>query len=136
MLFNKFGSDVPATAPAVFVSSPLPGATEMMTMFVTPPAGRFPTLIFVVPPPGSTSTTTTFVATDGPAFVTLMRFVYVAPATTVGGAMFVTWRSADAVTVVITGGVTLFVSTGSGVLLVTLAKFVSMPDTGGVTIRV
>ena len=75
VLFPKFGSYVPPTALATFVSGPAPGAREIMLMFVTPPAGKLPTLILVVPPPGNTSTTTTFVATDGPAFVTLMRFV-------------------------------------------------------------
>ena len=75
MLFNRFGSATGDPALAVFVSGPPPGATDTMLMFVTPPAGNVPTLMFVVPPPGSTSTTSTFVATLGPAFVTLITFV-------------------------------------------------------------
>ena len=75
VLFNRFGSATGDPALAVFVSGPPPGATDTMLMFVTPPAGNVPTLMFVVPPPGSTSTTSTFVATLGPAFVTLITFV-------------------------------------------------------------
>ena len=45
-------------------------------------------------------------------------------------------RSASSVTVVGTGGVTLFVGTGSGVGEPTLAKFVSEPVAGAVTVTV
>ena len=75
VLFPKFGSYVGLLALATFVSGPNPGATATITRFVTPPAARFPTLRFVVPPPGKTSTTTTLVAVEGPAFVTVIRFV-------------------------------------------------------------
>ena len=47
-----------------------------------------------------------------------------------------TARSATGVTVVVTGGVTLFVGVGSGVGEPTLAKFVSEPLAGGVTVTV
>ena len=47
-----------------------------------------------------------------------------------------TRRSARSVTVVGTGGVTLFVGTGSGVGEPTLAKFVSEPVAGAVTVTV
>ena len=45
-------------------------------------------------------------------------------------------RSATGVTVVVTGGVTLFVGVGSGVGEPTLAKFVNVPLAGGVTVTV
>src|SRR4051794_989045 len=44
--------------------------------------------------------------------------------------------SADGLTVVMTGGVMLFVSVGSGVELVTLAKFVNVPVAGARTTSV
>ena len=49
---------------------------------------------------------------------------------------FVTDTSADAPTVVMTGGVRLLVSVGSGVEFVTLAVFVSAPLVGAVTTTV
>src|SRR5476649_234226 len=115
VLFTKFGSYVPGVALAAFVNGPVPGATLTTKIFVTPPAGKNPTVRFVVPPPASTSTTTTFVATLGPAFVTVITFVYVAPATTLAGPTFVTTTSATFVTTVTTGGLVLFVGTGSPV---------------------
>ena len=45
-------------------------------------------------------------------------------------------KSANGVTVVVTGGVTLFVGVGSGVGEPTLAKFVSVPLAGAVTVTV
>ena len=56
---------------------------------------------------------------------------------TVAGATFVTWRSANGITSVITGGVTLLVvGNGSGVGEVTLAVLVSVPLAGAVTVTV
>ena len=82
------------------------------------------------------STTTTFVAVLGPAFVTLMVLVYVVPATTLPGPTFNTIMSVTGVTPVTTGGVTLFVGTGSPVGPPTFATFVKLPLTGTVTINV
>lgn len=47
-----------------------------------------------------------------------------------------TAKSTTGVTPVTTGGVTLFVGTGSPVGVFTLATFVKLPLTGAVTIRV
>src|SRR5450631_1760592 len=126
VLFNKFGSYVPAVTLAAFVNGPLPGATLTTKIFVTPPAGNVPTVMFVVPPPASTSTTTTFVATDGPAFVTVTTFVYVDPATTLPGPTFVTATSATFVTTVTTGGLT----TGGPFVGTPVATFVKDPLAG------
>ena len=49
---------------------------------------------------------------------------------------FVMATSADGLTVVMTGGVVLFVNVGSGVEFVTLAKFVNVPVGGAVTTSV
>ena len=57
-------------------------------------------------------------------------------ANTVAGPTFVIAKSATGVTVVVTGGVTLFVGVGSGVGEPPLAKFVSEPDVGAVTVNV
>src|SRR5471032_1354502 len=130
VLFTRFGSYVPVLALATFVTGPDPGATCTTKIFVTPPAGRTPIVMFVVPPPGSTSTTTTFVATLGPAFVTVITFVYVDPATTLPGPTFVTTTSATFVTTVTTGGLVLFVGTGSPVGDATTAVLVKEPPAG------
>ena len=45
-------------------------------------------------------------------------------------------KSASGVTVVVTGGVTLFVGVGSGVGEPVVAKFVNVPLAGGVTVTV
>ena len=55
---------------------------------------------------------------------------------TVAGANLLICKSASGVTVVVTGGVTLFVGTGSPVGEPTLAKFVSEPEAGAVTVTV
>ena len=52
---------------------------------------------------------------------------------TFAGATLLICKSASGVTVVVTGGVTLFVGVGSGVGEPTLAKFVSVPLAGAVT---
>ena len=57
-------------------------------------------------------------------------------ANTVAGPTFAIAKSATGVTVVVTGGVTLFVGVGSGVGEPTLAKFVSVPLAGAVTVTV
>ena len=57
-------------------------------------------------------------------------------ASTEAGPIFPTARFASDVTVVVTGGVMLFVGTGSGVGEPTLAKFVSEPVAGAVTVTV
>ena len=57
-------------------------------------------------------------------------------ASTEAGPIFPTAKFATGVTVVVTGGVTLFVGTGSGVGEPTLAKFVSEPVAGEVTVTV
>src|SRR5476651_229807 len=126
VLFNKFGSYVPGTALAAFVNGPVPGATLTTKIFVTPPAGKNPTVRFVVPPPASTSTTTTFVATLGPAFVTVITFVYVVPATTFAGPTFVNTTSATFVTTVTTGGL----NTGAPFVGTACATFVTLPPAG------
>jgi hypothetical protein len=126
VLFNKFGSYVPGVTLTTFVKGPLPGATLTTKMFVTPPAGNTPIVRFVVPPPASTSTTTTFVAVEGPAFVTVITFVYVVPATTVPGPTFVTTTSATFVTTVTTGGL----NTGGPFVGTPTATFVTLPPAG------
>jgi hypothetical protein len=82
------------------------------------------------------STTTTFVAVDGPPFVTVIVFVYVIPATTLPGPAVTTATSATGVTLVTTGGLTLFVKFGSRFVEPTLATFVIPPPAGAVTINV
>ena len=62
-----------------------------------------------------------------------MKFV---PGSTTAGAVFTRLTSASGVTVVVTGGVTLFVGTGSPVGEPTLAKFVIEPLAGAVTVTV
>ena len=62
-----------------------------------------------------------------------MKFV---PGSTDAGAVFTRLTSATGVTVVVTGGVTLFVGTGSPVGEPTLAKFVIEPLAGEVTVTV
>ena len=57
-------------------------------------------------------------------------------ASTEAGPIFPTAKFATGVTVVVTGGVTLFVGVGSGVGEPTLAKFVNVPLAGGVTVTV
>ena len=59
-----------------------------------------------------------------------MKFV---PGKTTAGAVFTRLTSATGVILVVTGGVTLFVGTGSPVGAPTLAKFVSVPLAGAVT---
>ena len=51
-------------------------------------------------PSGKVSNTTTLVALDGPAFVTVIVFVYVAPASTVAGPTFCSITSDTGVTAV------------------------------------
>src|SRR5471032_469612 len=126
VLFNRFGSYVPGVTLTTFVNGPDPGATLTTKMFVTPPAGKTPIVMFVVPPPANTSTTTTFVATLGPAFVTVITFVYVVPATTVAGPTFVTITSATFVTTVTTGGL----NTGGPFVGTPTATFVNDPLAG------
>ena len=57
-------------------------------------------------------------------------------ASTVAGPIFPTAKFATGVTVVVTGGVTLFVGVGSGVGEPVVAKFVNVPLAGGVTVTV
>ena len=57
-------------------------------------------------------------------------------ASTVAGPTFVIAKSATGVTVVVTGGVTLFVGVGSGVGEPPLAMFVIEPAVGAVTVNV
>ena len=57
-------------------------------------------------------------------------------ASTEAGPIFPTAKFASGVTVVVTGGVMLFVGVGSGVGDVTLAKFVNEPVAGAVTVTV
>ena len=57
-------------------------------------------------------------------------------ASTLAGPVLPSPTSATAVTVVMTGGVTLFVGLGSPVGVLTLATFVSEPEAGAVTVTV
>ena len=57
-------------------------------------------------------------------------------ADTVAGPTLPIAKFASGVTVVVTGGVTLFVGVGSGVGDVTFATFVSEPEAGAVTVTV
>ena len=83
------------------------------------------------------STTTTFVAVLGPAFVTLITFVYVVPATTLPGPTFNTIMSVTGVTPVTTGGMLmLLVRFGSALVEVTDAEFVILPPTDVITVKV
>src|SRR5476649_23677 len=126
VLFTRFGSPVPAVSVALFVKGPLPGALCTTKMFVPPPTGKLAIVFVTRVPSGSVSTTTTFVATDGPAFVTEITFVYTLPASTLAGPTFVTTTSATGVTAVTTGGLVLFVGLGSSTGPPTLATFVKI----------
>jgi hypothetical protein len=57
-------------------------------------------------------------------------------ANTVAGPTFPICKSASGVTLVVTGGVTLFVGFGSPVGVLTLAVFVNVPLAGAVTVTV
>ena len=57
-------------------------------------------------------------------------------ANTLAAAVLPMATSATGVTVVMTGGVTLFVKLGSAVGVLTLATFVRLPEAGAVTVKV
>ncbi len=81
---------------------------------------------------GSTSVSVTVCASLGPLFITVTVKVRFVPAITgFGDPLFVTLRSAEVVTSVLAGIDVLFVLSGSGVVLDTVAEFVTNPVAEG-----
>ena len=151
-LLVNVGSGVELVTLAVFVSEPLAGARTTTVKLVNVPlasvamVGQVTMPALVVPPPlaltnvpvlGNVSDTMTLVAVEGPAFVTMTVYVKFCAAVTRLVADLVMDTSANGLTVVMTGGVRLFVGVGSGVEFVTAAKLVSdAPNVGAVTTSV
>jgi hypothetical protein len=149
-LFVLFGSPVGELTLATFVNEPLAGAVTVTVTLLTWPLANVPKLqltrpLLFNPPPvaltkvtlaGNVSVTTTPLALDGPKFVTEIVYVRLLLARTFAAAVFPIATSATGVTVVMTGGVTLFVLFGSPVGELTLATFVNEPLAGAVTVTV
>jgi hypothetical protein len=149
-LFVEFGSTVGELALAVLVSVPLAGAVTVTVTLLTWPPAKMPNvqlttpLVFIPLPladtkvtvAGNVSVTTTPLALDGPKFVTDIVYTRLLVAGTVAEPVLPRPTSAAAVTVVMTGTVTLFVLLGSTVGELALAVFVSEPPAGAVTVTV
>ena len=97
---------------------------------------QLPLALTKLTPAGKASVTVTLLALLGPRFVTLIWYTKLLVAGTVPEALFPIARSNTGVTVVVTGGVTLFVGFGSFGSGPTLARLVRLPLTGAVTVSV
>jgi hypothetical protein len=129
---------------------PLAGALTVTVTLLTWPLAKVPKLqlttpLVLIPLPladtkvtvtGRVSVTTTLLALDGPKFVTDIVYTRLLVAGTLAAPVLPRPTSAAAVTVVMTGAVTLFVLFGSTVGELALAVFVSVPLAGAVTVTV
>jgi len=146
-LFVGFGSITDEPASAILVNTPSTDAVTVTVTLVAVAAPRAPRFQVTMPelftplldaltyvnPAGNESVATTPVAVEGPKFVTMIVYAKVPPTAEPVGPVFIAAKSANGVTVVTTGGVTLLVKFGSGVGDVTLAVLVSEPLVGAVT---
>jgi hypothetical protein len=149
-LFVLFGSPVGELILAVLVNEPEAGAVTVTLTLLTWPLVNVPKLqlttpLLLAPPPladtkvtvaGNVSVTVTLLALEGPKFVTEIVYTKLLLASTVAEPVLPRPTSATGVTVVMTGGVTLFVLFGSPVGVLTLAVLVSEPLAGAVTVTV
>src|SRR5579859_6605772 len=149
-LFVRFGSPVGVPTVAKLVSVPLAGAVTVSVTLLTALLAMVPRFQITVPalfvalplaltklaPVGRASVTVTLLAVEGPKLVTLIVYTKLPAARTDEAAALPTATSATGVTVVTTGGVTLFVKFGSLVGLPTNAMLVSVPLAGAMTVSV
>ena len=152
VLFVGVGSIVGPPTVAMFVTAPRVTALTVSVRLVVAFSASVPRFVqitwlaaFVVTsgteltkiiPAGKLSVTAKFAAVDGPRFVTEIWYWKLTPSALLAAPDLPTARSAIVVTIVTTGGVTLFVGIGSGVGEPRLATFVSEPLVGAVTVTV